>query len=360
MRRNLYLFVTGPMVCIGVLGLLGLCACQDAPVVPTTSDRVNDTATDSVTLDVGSADSAEGDTASDVTVVPDGTADGAGSTPDPADTKPSDAPCGEAGCSCSDSTDCNSGLCIDVDDHKECAALCSGNGCKNGFKCALLTGPSGDLTNLCVPMAPRICEPCGVDSDCNTALGGAESRCVPYKDGAGMLLGAFCGVSCASAGDCPGGYACQEKQTTDGATSKQCVKIDLVCECDGRAKKLKLGTTCANSNDVGSCSGKRYCGAAGLSGCDAPAAVTESCNQVDDNCNGKTDEPTAGVCDDANACTYDNCFAGECQHPTKGGECDDGDVCTTGDSCSGLKCVGSAISCDDKNPCTIDTTPATK
>ncbi len=57
------------------------------------------------------------------------------------------------------------------------------------------------------------------------------------------------------------------------------------------------------------------------------------------------------------------CVAGLCRElpacdPARyeeGDPCDDGSVCTTGDTCSARRCVGDAITCDDDNPCTTDT-----
>jgi formylglycine-generating enzyme required for sulfatase activity len=61
-------------------------------------------------------------------------------------------------------------------------------------------------------------------------------------------------------------------------------------------------------------------------------------------------------CADGNVCTADTCDAsGTCQHVAQAGACEDGDLCTSGDACSGITCVaGTAISCDDGNACTND------
>ncbi len=83
----------------------------------------------------------------------------------------------------------------------------------------------------------------------------------------------------------------------------------------------------------------------------------ETCNGVDDDCDGATDEAT---CDDGLACTTDVCGGTTgCSHQSSGAPCDDGDLCTTGDSCTldGCKPDG-ATNCDDANPCTQDTCDA--
>ena len=265
-----------------------------------------------------------------------------------------DAGCSEPGCACSLNGECSSSQCIEVGAGKQCAALCV-TGCAVGFKCTQVAGSSGDVFNICAPANPRLCEPCGADSDCNNVLGGADNRCVPYTDASTSLVGNFCSVACSAAAPCAQGYACQEKLSVGGIKSNQCVKLDQVCTCDARAVQLGLATACNNVASAGTCAGKRACTATGLTLCDAASAKSEQCNLKDDDCDGQTDEPSAGMCDDVNACSYDNCVGGaECQHPPKSGTCDDGSACTATDGCSDGKCVGKDIACDDKNPCTTD------
>lgn len=61
-------------------------------------------------------------------------------------------------------------------------------------------------------------------------------------------------------------------------------------------------------------------------------------------------------CDDGNGCTEDSCVATSgCTFLPKAGPCDDGDPCTSGDQCEAGGCVaGSTTECDDSNPCTED------
>lgn len=113
------------------------------------------------------------------------------------------------------------------------------------------------------------------------------------------------------------------------------------------------------------------------------------CNCDDDVCTDDTCDPIAGCgyafntaeCDDGDACTTDDtCAAGACVggaalacddgdvctddgcDPDSGctftfnmAECDDGDACTTDDSCAEGACVGGpALACDDGDDCTND------
>ena len=64
----------------------------------------------------------------------------------------------------------------------------------------------------------------------------------------------------------------------------------------------------------------------------------------------------ASTCDDKNTCTKDTCSdAGLCAHAPLAGQCNDGNICTSKDTCSGSKCQGGApLVCDDGNICTDD------
>lgn len=61
-------------------------------------------------------------------------------------------------------------------------------------------------------------------------------------------------------------------------------------------------------------------------------------------------------CDDDKPCTADSCGPnGICLHVAAAGSCDDGNLCTEGDTCSGDTCTpGASVTCDDKNVCTTD------
>jgi hypothetical protein len=98
-----------------------------------------------------------------------------------------------------------------------------------------------------------------------------------------------------------------------------------------------------------------------------PLCEPESCNGIDDDCDGDVDEPDfvggdyVNLCNDDNECTQDICGGEEgCSYVNfDGGECKDGDACTVGDHCLAGACEGSPILCDDENLCTDDSCDGT-
>ncbi|MFO0745373.1 MAG: hypothetical protein U1F43_06835 [Myxococcota bacterium] len=303
---------------------------------------------------------------------------------------------GEFGYTCDENLDCNSGYCVQTADGRQCTRACI-DSCPSGYDCRL--APGTDATFICLPRFLHICDPCRETSECNEG-GGAGNYCLGYGE-----KGRFCGVQCNEDPDCPGGYVCRNVPVGGGAEAKQCVPEDgAECTCSPYAKQAQRATTCSVENANGKCEGTRFCLQSGLSLCDAATPFPESCNQLDDNCNGQTDEfppdytceitnefgacpgkgscvdgfetclgdapapdicdlkdndcdgeTDNGLCDDLNPCTTDSCDpnTGECIHVEDNTRlCDDGDVCTQVDKCSGGKCTGfNPVVCGDGNPC---------
>lgn len=264
---------------------------------------------------------------------------------------------GEAGCSCSSASECDSNYCLETPKGAICAQSCVSE-CPNGFKCATTSGQGGDVLNICVPQWGNLCNPCNANADC-LAPGNSDAACVTHGDD-----GAFCAVACSDNAGCPEGYECAAGVDTTGKDVKQCViKNGGACACTEYGIAKELSTTCSVKAGDAKCGGKRTClpdGAAGappgggLSSCQAPEPEAEKCDGIDNDCDGQSDEST---CDDGNPCTIDNCGGGSgCQYTNKEGSCDaDDSVCTALDTCKNGKCApGKAISCDDNNACTAD------
>lgn len=94
--------------------------------------------------------------------------------------------------------------------------------------------------------------------------------------------------------------------------------------------------------------------------CRGTRCIRESACGADQTCcNGAC---VAAGCDDGQPCTLDSCNVDPdvaplgCVH-LSGSTCEDGNLCTTGESCGATMTCGGGrpIDCDDGNPCTVDT-----
>jgi cysteine-rich repeat protein len=89
---------------------------------------------------------------------------------------------------------------------------------------------------------------------------------------------------------------------------------------------------------------------------DADACTTSDiCNGIGSCVGGPPPD-----CDDANLCTDDACDPSSgCTHVDNTLACDDGDACTTADTCAAGACVGGPPpDCDDADPCTAESCDA--
>jgi hypothetical protein len=256
---------------------------------------------------------------------------------------------------CVENGECLSGWCVEHMGDSVCTQVCQEE-CPPGWSCKLLGGGGPDPIYACVSDVSNLCKPCASSADCK-APGAQEDVCVDYG-----IEGSFCGGSCTTSQDCPWGFSCLTTVTVDGISTLQCVADAGVCPCSSKSVALGLWTPCGTETEFGTCGGKRVCTDTGLSDCDAPDATGESCNGLDDDCDGDVDEPTAqggdlvNLCDDDNPCTVDTCLGPDgCQQKNlEAGECIDGDACTIGDHCEEGVCMGTPIDCDDGDPCTDD------
>ena len=186
---------------VAVAWALGACSDPPAKTVPPTTSSVD-------------ADSSSG--AGDVTALDLSSADSA----------PTKQTCpGDPGCACSSHQECNStGVCAD-DGQAATGKACAypfGGGCAVGY--VVFTAVVGTGATVCVPVAPKLCNPCASDSDC-AASGSSGALCVDHG-----AAGRFCGIACPAAG-CPQGYACSDVIGSSGAKTKQCQPSEQTPPC---------------------------------------------------------------------------------------------------------------------------------
>ncbi len=267
-------------------------------------DQGDSIATDQIVLDLpdvqpvdtanGEADAAPGDLPGD------------GSDDVPADVPPdpdTTGPCTEAGafgCPCVTGTDCKSGYCVNTAEGKVCTTYCMDE-CIDGWQCSDVTSSGTDPVYICLPAYLNACKPCEKNADCYDFADNGD-RCVAYGN-----LGAFCGAKCITDQHCPEGYACQDDvPTIDGKTASQCIPISGSCECTSYFISGGFTTACQRVNGYGTCKGSRVCTETGLSECDAGTPEPETCDLVDNDCDGLIDEeltdPQTSECKTVGAC----------------------------------------------------------
>jgi hypothetical protein len=162
------------------------------------------------------------------------------------------------------------------------AARCRPTRCEDGYYIP------ADNDRICVSLTGASdCQPCSEAAHCAALAGGA---CVAL-DG-----GRFCARACAADGDCLETFQC---------VAGHCLPTSRSCTClPGQAGDVR---PCFVSNDLGTCTGRETCAPGqtpGWIGCDAAVAAAEDCNGRDDNCNGLVDEAVArdpATCTIANA-----------------------------------------------------------
>ena len=198
-----------------------------------------------------------------------------------------DCEAGDGGflCPCTDDDECASGYCVDTSDGRVCSEPCQGECEGEGWVCAEVAETCPDCEYICVWPFADLCRPCTEHGQCPGPLGLGNGGCVDYGPG-----GAFCGAACEQDFLCPEGYECLETGLIGGVVATQCVRTVGDCGCSPAAIAAGAQTVCHVENSFGSCQGLRICAEGGLGSCTAAIPAPETCNGLDDDCDGSTDE----------------------------------------------------------------------
>jgi hypothetical protein len=274
---------------------------------------------------------------------------------------------------CGKDADCAAGVCqlathtcVACLDTSNCPAnhVCAAGACKSAIPCVSDGGCKA--TNQVCALKFGLCVDCTIDNDCSNGFVCSGNVCVGAKQPCTSSLqcpavcdkaSGFC-AGCAVDGDCASGQFCSAAKTcvADLCQKNSCSGgAYFVCAANGGG--YGTGTSCVDGNGCTAdiCSTTSGCSHPTQSGaCEDGNLCTTSDACSGGNCiAGK-----ATACDDGQICTKDACDAksGACVFTAISGACDDGNACTVGDACANGKCAaGTGSICDDGNACTLDT-----
>ena len=175
---------------------------------------------------------------------------------------------------CEDNLDCSSRWCVPFEDRNVCSQTCLDEGCPDNWGCHAVANTEPDVVFICFPPGNRLCGVCLQDADC------PGGRC-HLLDGQQV-----CGIDCNDDSTCPPGNTCED---VFGDGEGQCVPQTGSCTCDdSNANEQRI---CESSNPLGTCFGRETCDPErGWVGCNAPTPAEELCDQLDNDCNGFTDD----------------------------------------------------------------------
>jgi len=196
-------------------------------------------------------------------------------TAQPDTAAPDAGPGGDFGAPCQGNADCETGWCVESVEGYVCTKECLEE-CPGGYDCKSVQLSKGDVTFLCLPRVQKLCIACLQDFQCN---GGA---CLSIG-GAG-----HCASGCDEESDCPDGYTCAADPVGE-REGTFCQPRSGACDCS--PPFAGVTRTCTVTNALGTCLGVETCDPEqGWVGCSARPAVPETCDYVDNDCDGDVDD----------------------------------------------------------------------
>ncbi|HOU52380.1 MAG TPA: MopE-related protein [Myxococcota bacterium] len=148
----------------------------------------------------------------------------------------------------------------------------------------------------------------GLDNDCN---GQTDDGTLVDPTPDACPTGGVCGGSVAPQRRCIDGVFACVFDAIPGWQASETLCDGLDNDCNGQTDEGLLGNACQVENEFGTCPGTTRCAeTGGQVVCEGPVPAPETCNDLDDNCDGQTDEGLAGE-----ACTITNAF-GSCPGTT--------------------------------------------